>query len=69
MPASIDAPGIKVASSSSRPDQAICPVFVWADELDVSDKAKCVELAFVGLEATSKLACDVRRMHLAGLPQ
>ena len=58
---------LKHRSSSSRPDQPIRPCFARADELDVAGKAEGVELTLDGLEATPKLACDVRRSHLAGL--
>lgn len=51
----------------SRPNQPICPRFARVDELDVAGKAERVELAFDRLEAATKLACDVRRSHLAGL--
>ncbi len=54
-----------VRAFSSRPHQAICPGFARADELDVAGKAKRVELALDGLEATTELAGDVRRTHLA----
>ncbi len=61
----VESPMLKHRSSSSRPYQPIRSRFARADELDVAGKAERVELALDGLEATTKLACDVRRSHLA----